>query len=61
MKVAGGESGDKREWNHEALRGRLEDISGRGKEEREILLVEDDEGHAELIRRIFEERQMKTA
>jgi len=45
-----------REWNHEALRGRLEDISGRGKEEREILLVEDDEGHAELIRRIFEER-----
>jgi len=55
MKVVGSEDGG-REWNHEALRGRLEDISGRGKEEREILLVEDDEGHAELIRRIFEER-----
>ena len=55
MKVVGSEDRG-REWNHEALRGRLEDISGRGKEEREILLVEDDEGHAELIRRIFEER-----
>ncbi|MCW7080384.1 MAG: ATP-binding protein [Candidatus Methanospirare jalkutatii] len=59
MKVVGGESGDKREWKDEVSGGSggiLEDISGRGKEEREILLVEDDEGHAELIRRIFEER-----
>jgi len=49
--------GDKREWDYEVSGGSsiLEDVSGKGKEEREILLVEDEETHAELIRRIFEE------